>query len=370
MRNENAKPRLSIKLASLLVVAVLMFVTVEIFSSLVLIYHYRLNGKLQEDDVSVLSSVSLVNKALVDLGLFPPRDLDEWLPHGMVVSDNSLGWTLRPGKYTWTLKHRVNPFSDWELLPTKVTINDDRSRWTGATPDLLNPNIYIFGDSAVFGTGVNDEQTFAYYLQMARPNYNVKLMAVPGYGLVHNYVRFLQLKKDIHPNDIVIIAYAEYYDVRNVAVPSHIRETEDRYKSRFSKDLPPRQDEFTPEAALTDGDRLTIKLVEQDCKILGDYCKQEDPSPSYLRAVSARLINEMGHSFAGQTILLHIDAAHPTLASKSNPIFNTMDKNIELVSALQEDFGYFMEDRILYFNEHPGPYWHYAIFRKLLSVIQ
>jgi hypothetical protein len=111
-------------------------------------------------------------------------------------------------------------------------------------------------------------------------------------------------------------------------------------------------------------------LIEQNCKVIVDYCKQQDPSQSYLRAVSARLINEMGRSAAAQTILLHIDAAHPTMASKSNPIFNTLDKNIKLVSALQEDFDYFMEDWILYFNDHPGPYWHYAISRKLLSVIQ
>jgi hypothetical protein len=210
MRNGNTTPRLSMRLAAVLVIVILMFVVAEIFSSLVLIYHYRLNGKLKEDDVSLLSSVSLVNKALVDLGLFPPRDGDETLPHGMIVSDNILGWTLLPGKYTLNFKHRANPYGDWEILPTKVTINDDRTRWTGAVSDPEKPNIYIFGDSAVFGTGVNDEQTFAYHLQMARPTYNVELVAVPAYGLVHNYLRFLQIKKDIRPNDIVIIGYSAY----------------------------------------------------------------------------------------------------------------------------------------------------------------
>lgn len=94
MRNENEKPRLSIKLAAFLIIALVMFGVAEIFSSLVLIYHYRLNGKLKEYDVSLLSSVSLVNKALADLGFFPPRDGNETLPHGMVTSDNVLGWTL------------------------------------------------------------------------------------------------------------------------------------------------------------------------------------------------------------------------------------------------------------------------------------
>jgi hypothetical protein len=251
-----------------------------------------------------------------------------------------------------------------------VTINDDRTRWTGTVSDAKKPSIYIFGDSAVFGTGLNDEQTFGYHLQMARPDYNVKLLAVPAYGLTNNLQRFSQIKKDIHPKDIVIIAYAEYYDLRNVAAPSRLREVNEHYKDLFPNGAPARQDEFMPKAELKDGDHLIMTMFEQNCDVLGDYCKQPDPPQSYMTAVSARLINEMGHSAAAQTILLHIDAGNPSLASKSNPLFSEIDKNIKLVSALQEDFGYFMEDSILHFDAHPGPYWHYALSRKLLSVIQ
>jgi len=71
----------------------------------------------------------------------------------------------------------------------------------------------------------------------------------------------------------------------------------------------------------------------------------------------------MGRSTAAQTIVLHI------FGSKSNPVFSALDKNIKHVSALQEDFGYFIQDSVLHFDDHPGPYWHYAISRKLLSII-
>jgi len=104
-------------------------------------------------------------------------------------------------------------------------------------------------------------------------------------------------------------------------------------------------------------------LVAQDCEAIVGYCKQQDPPQSYLTAVSARLINEMGRSTAAQTIVLHI------FGSKSNPVFSALDKNIKHVSALQEDFGYFIQDSVLHFDDHPGPYWHYAISRKLLSII-
>ena len=363
MRNENAKPRLSIRLAAFLVIAVSTFAAAEIFSSLVLIYHYRLNGILKEDDVSLLSTVSVAYKALGLLGLSPPRDANETVPRGMVVSDKVLGWSLVPGHYSLNFKHRVNPFADFEVLPTKVTINDDRSRWTGAVSDPTKSSIYIFGDSFVFGTGVNDEQTFAYYLQMARPDYNVKLFAVPGYGLTSNYLRFLQLKERIRPNDIVVIGYADFYDARNVASPSRLRDIDETLKRLFPSGIPARPDKFTPRAELRDGGHLTISLFPQDCEEMVDYCKQRDPPQSYVTAVSARLINEMGHSTAAQTIVLHI------YGSKSNQVFRDLDKNIKYVSALQEDFGYYLKDSVLFFDDHPGPYWHYAISRKLISII-
>jgi len=369
MSNENAKPRLSIRLAGFLIIAVMLFAAAEIFSSLALIYSYRLNGTLK-DDASLLSSVTLVNKALVNLRLLAPsgktdQHTVEQLPHGhgMFAPDNVLGWSVRPGRYTMNFKHRVNSYSEWEVLPIKVTINDDRSRWTGVVSDPAKPNIYIFGDSCVFGWGVNDEQTFAYQLQMARPDYNVKLFAVAGYGLVHNYLRFLQMKESIRPNDIVIIGYADYYDIRNVAAPSHLRKTDANLKSQFPGGIDGRPDKSTPRAELKDGDRLTISLVEQDCDVVVDYCKQPDPPQSFLTAVSARLINEMGRSAAAQTIVLYTDG------SKSNPVFSGLDKNIKVVSALKEDFGYFIGDTVMDFDPHPGPYWHYAISRKLLSVM-
>jgi hypothetical protein len=282
----------------------------------------------------------------------------------MLTRDNVLGWSLLPGRYTLNFKYRVTSFRDWEILPTKVTINDDRSRWTGAVYDPVKPSIFIFGDSFVFGTGVNDEQTFAYHLQMARPDYNVKLFAVPGYGLTNNYLRFLQLKDSIRPNDIVIIGYADFYDVRNVVAPSRLREIDKVLKRLFPKgDVPERSDEFSPRAQLGEGDQLTTSLVAQDCKVLLGYCKQTDPPQSYLTAVSARLINAMSRSAAAQTIVLHIDG------SKSNAVFSELNKNIKYVSALPEDFGYFVRDSVLHFDQHPGPYWHYAISRKLISLI-
>jgi len=116
---------------------------------------------------------------------------------------------------------------------------------------------------------------------MVRPDYNVKLIAVAGYGLTNNYARFLEIKDSIRPNDIVVIGHADYYDIRNVAAPSRLIEIDESLKSLYPRGIPPRQDEFTPKAEL-DVDRLTITLFEQNCEVVADYCKQPDPPQSYV----------------------------------------------------------------------------------------
>jgi hypothetical protein len=43
---------------------------------------------------------------------------------------------------------------------------------------------------------------------------------------------------------------------------------------------------------------------------------------------------------------------------------------LEVISALHQDFGYFIRDDIAGFDGHPGPYWHYAIAQKIISRIK
>ena len=52
-----------------------------------------------------------------------------------------------------------------EYLNTKITIMTDGTRFTGSLPEQPFRHVYVFGDSCVFGGGVNDEQTFTYLLQ-------------------------------------------------------------------------------------------------------------------------------------------------------------------------------------------------------------
>jgi hypothetical protein len=220
------------------------------------------------------------------------------------------------------------------------------------------PTIYVLGDSFVFGWSVNDEQTFSYHLQMARPHYNVKLFALGAYGLVQTYLRIQQLKSEITERDILVIGYAEFYDRRNVAAPSLLRDLEE-YLQETAQTLGRRG--WTPKAHIGSNNQLSIDLVEFDCRVVRSYCNSDDPSLSEMEAVSLRLIHEIAGATKAKTYLLYFDG------SKDNPVVKNC--GVEVISALQEDFGYSFRDQA-FDLVHPGPYWHYAIAQKLISRIK
>ena len=239
-------------------------------------------------------------------------------------------------------------------------MNEDGSRWTGTAEQDAEPAVYIFGDSFAFGSGVNDEHTFAYLLQQARPEWQVRLFALGGYSLTQAYLRFEHLKKSITDKDIVILGYADFYDKRQVLAPSWFRAL-NRWIAKRNPDAHDRNF-IWPKVSIADGDKIEISYIQENCLHNNSYCEDDDPSSIEMTNVTAALINYIASNTQAEVYLLHLagDADNPVLA---------LTRNITLVSALPSDFDYFIRDDIEGFDPHPGPYWHYAISRKLLQVL-
>jgi len=109
------------------------------------------------------------------------------------VKDDKLGWKLienvRIRHYTVTYEIDKDGFR-------KINNSEER-------PDF---SIYFFGDSFTFGSGVNDKDTFTSiikdkYLKKEIDVYNT---GVDGYGIVQMFQRFLSLKDQIQPGDLII----------------------------------------------------------------------------------------------------------------------------------------------------------------------
>lgn len=68
------------------------------------------------------------------------------------------------------------------IYKVQVTIDEYGRRYT-PKPPLNHSNILFFGDSFTFGEGVNDEETYPYFVSKRRPESAIYNLGVPGMGL-------------------------------------------------------------------------------------------------------------------------------------------------------------------------------------------
>jgi hypothetical protein len=347
----------------------LMLLLLEVLASAALMYRYRFaqdSSAALQREISPVSSINLISEVVRKAGVeFDgsagyQRYRKETQPDPFLRPDSELGYIASPGIYHHTYLLRKNVLSDWTSLKVKVTMNEDGSRWTGTTEQDTESSVYIFGDSYVFGSGVNDEHTFAYLLQQARPEWRVRMFALGGYSLTQAYLRFEHLKNSINDKDIVILGYSDFYDKRHVLAPSWFR----ALNKWFAKRNPDAHDRnfVWPKVSITDGDKIEISYIQENCLHNNSYCEDDDPGSIEMTNTTAALINYIASNTQAKVYLLHL------AGNADNPVF-ALTRNTTHVSALPSDFDYFIRDDIEGFDPHPGPYWHYAISRKLLQVL-
>jgi hypothetical protein len=344
----------------------LVLVVLELVVSYVFLLSLRIDDSqpFTKSEPSYLSLINIPYAAGNRLGLFNggKRYRRENEPSPRYVLDPDLGYRPKPATYRETYSRRDG--AEWSHFRVKHTSLADGSRWTGDHDANPRSTVYIFGDSFVEGMGVNDEQTFSYLLQQARRDLRVRLFAVRGYGMTQAYILFNRLRSEIGPNDVVILGYADFYDARTVVSPSWLRYSQawpEPKEAQHSADQP--GDElFLPKASIDDEGKIEIQRIQWNCTENQAYCSQDDPQKDETARVTAALVNEIAKGPQAKTILLHI------AGTKSNSALDLFDETVIQVSALRSDFDYFIRDDIEGFDDHPGPYWHYAISTKLLEI--
>jgi hypothetical protein len=351
--------------AAITLIGTLVFL--EIFTSWALMLRMRVANieDFTKSEPTYLSLLNIPYKTGLKFGFFDRNTASGFEyrmttePKSQFGPDPELGYKPLPGKYEIIFSRRAFRSSEWERLPVNVTIKNDGSRWTGDCEPSNSTNVYIFGDSFVYGFGVNDEQTFAFLLQQARKETCVKLFAVTGYGMTQSFIQFHKLLAQIAPNDIVLLGYADYFDARNVAAPSWLREVRDWHKSHGL----PEASVMLPKADLDNQGAIRISYVQQRCDENGGYCDRNDPAKDKMSRITAALINGIAETSSAPVYLLHF------VGRKKNPVFGLLSDSVRRISALAEDFDYVSRDHVPGFDHHPGPYWHYAISRKLIETL-
>ena len=341
-----ARSRLRSVLYSAVTVLIALVVLEGTASWLMLVYYRATDQqKFETYDTSYLSVVNLARRLsrVVDTSE-PGMVLEESSPSPFFGADPVLGYSAAPGVYTHSYARWYGPSGAWEYYRNKVTINPDGTRWVGAARPG-KPTISVFGESWVFGNGVPDELTFAAHPYGSLPDWNARLLALGGYSLTQTWLTFDRLKKEIGPEDIVVLGYADYFNVRHVMAASRLLEIE-RWLERINQPIPPFQ---LPKASLARDNRLTIGYIDQRCAVLGDYCRRPDPSAQEMTAVTTALINRISAGSPAKVYLLHF------AGSPDNPIRRQVVPKVQVIGALRSEFGSVVQDDIMGFDGPSRP---------------
>lgn len=280
-------------------------------------------------------------------------------PKSMYIPDQYLGYSDLPGSYTVVLRDKT----DGRYHRFTATINESGNRITSFSPELFSgkKEIWIFGESYTYGWGNNDETSFPFFLQLFLPNFHIVNFADNGYGNTHAY---LQLKKEFENNNtppkVIVLVYGDYFNERNVASPSRLREykyNDSAWRINPSKFLHPK--------AFINNGKLEIEYVP----LFWEFNKTsdgKDPSKEYQYEVTKKILREV-HSIGKRK------------GAKLILAFIQGDDSDEIVSHARER-GYFISDirpsdeakewdDFSPYDGHPGPLAQNTYARKLYRTI-
>ena len=123
--------------------------------------------------------------------------------------DSKLGWRLKIGT------HLIKPINKLGKS-YKITIEENRSRKTGEILKI-NKSIIIIGGSFSQGSGVSDEETYAFKLKKLLPNFNIYNFGQPGYGTIQSLLLLKEEIKKINEPKIVVYGFIDHHIQRNIA---------------------------------------------------------------------------------------------------------------------------------------------------------
>lgn len=314
-------------------------------------YHENISDTLQTPNRSAIGTMIMKLLSFRERVDFTAKIAS---PEPYFGPDSIHGFRINPGSFLITYQRRY--FDSLQQFKFHVTVKADGSRYVGTPHYPTTRDVFVFGDSFIFGEGVNDEQTFTYLLQSKFPHTRYHLYAASGYALHNAYLNLKKLASRIGPEDVLILGHADFYGVRHVASPSRLTTGEPRAVKNDPR-------KFGHLRSKISGDSLLFDRVPLFCAYNEGYCDQPDPPQSYLDSLTARLINGMAHMTQAKVYLLHFRGP------LSESITRQLDPRVKIIRAASEDFDYMHRDDINGFDGHPGPYWNHSIYKRLSDTL-
>ena len=334
-----------------LIILVFIAVIIEALSTMAVYYKYKsYNSITRYADYG--STVFILKKTLTKYTSWfaPAHELQTSSPKHFFIANKTLGYINQTGKFN--LKF-YDSYDEGKYHQTEVNILNDGSRFVGNSEEVIKRNVWVFGDSFVFGWGVSDEHTFTHLLQQKYSESKFYLYASGGWSSSNALINVQSLGDKIGKEDIVILGYANFYKIRNVAAPSRMREHKKPNSNLLNKNL------GYLRYFLTKDKELEHEIIPFFCEQMPRYCEADDPSKDEANEVTIRIINKIASLVEAKVFLLHFEGP------RNDEVLSSLDPKIQIIPATEESFSYIIRDSIMEFDSHPGPFWHHAIYTRI-----
>ncbi len=296
--------------------------------------------------------------------------LQEWLhgrheqtqlsiDHGPLFRDDPvLGYAIYPGRYDITernggLSHRF-----------RLTADAGGHRVTSTAPRQGAKRIFVTGDSALFGWGLNDEQTLPWLLQARFTQDDVINLSVNSYSSVHAMLQLDGVRPAVSPDDIIVLTYHPITNDFNVASSLMLFYLKGGFESRLG-DPGLLQRMVLPYGSLDDG-KLVIRHFPVDCALRNDTAGNCD-HPA-VTAAEAALVTI--------SVFDAIMAAHPghfvvafLRGDDADPVVVHLRDKGAIIADLRID-PHDPEADELTIDGHAGPLWHYIAAERLAEALR
>lgn len=269
--------------------------------------------------------------------------------------DASRGWNAREGVHKIVFSRPRDqfrdrpPYHDWT-----ATIRSDGSRATSREPAEARRKIRLFGDSWLFGWGLDDEFTLGWLLQSEyRDTFAVWNHSSAGWGHTHALINFRRLKESMTEKDVLIFGYAQFLLPRNTPHPSVIKSMSHMMKNYRESGKPLGY----PRAKIENGE-IMIDILPLDCAKTDGYCDRKDFTLAELEAFTIRLFDEIIDSTEARIIVLQIDGP-------DDPVLKHLrSRGVEVVDG-RAPADLFGKDTMNPYDAHPGPISNHYWFTQL-----
>ncbi len=339
------------------VAATLGLAAVELISSYVYFRHYAADYRGVRPSGSM--TVALFGRAADKLrGI--RHQVQMSIDHGpLFAPSETLGFTILPGRYKVTehLEGRKHVFD--------LSVTETGRRATSYVPVKAQKRLLITGDSALFGWGLDDEETVPWLMQSRLPGYEVVNLSLNSYSTVHALLQLRQVMPEFGPEDIVILAYHPATNAFNVANAGFLRNFLSGYEMQLG-DTRQLRDMKVPFGMIDGSGNFSIGRIRLSCAA-------EPPTPECAHPpVPADAEVQVTERAFDEIIALPI--RHVLVAFLSGPdddpiIVHLRSKGVAIADLRPVD-GVPDETDLIPTDLHLGPFWHHQAYVLLLQALQ